>query len=183
MAMGAPESVSSKMYASVKEEMIDHSTETKATVMLYLGIFTLLLSILLISFGCVAVKKQAKLESAITVDQLHLHPELLQQHPQLMESYLQYHAPQEIPQSTAIPVPPPPYKEELAIGPIQLNGDSVSRSNRFSLESLAMHLDIPKLLNVSLVDAMEMDYNRLKEACGISAEEFIRLKRYRTSLQ
>jgi hypothetical protein len=38
-------------------------------------------------------------------------------------------------------------------------------------------------LNVSLADAIEMDFKRLKESCGITEEEYLRLKRYKSSTQ
>jgi hypothetical protein len=63
------------------------------------------------------------------------------------------------------------------------SGASRVSVRRLSLESLAVHLDLAKLLNVSLADAMDLDFARLKESCGITDEEFIRLKRYRLSMQ
>jgi hypothetical protein len=51
-----------------------------------------------------------------------------------------------------------------------------------SLESLSGHLDIPNLLQVSLADALEMDFGQLEESCGITEEEYLRLMLYKRSI-
>ena len=59
-----------------------------------------------------------------------------------------------------------------------LNG----QSRRMSIESLALHLNIPGLLNISLEDALNLDYMRLKDIFGISETDYMRLKSYRNQL-
>ncbi|KAL3894953.1 MAG: hypothetical protein SGCHY_004979 [Lobulomycetales sp.] len=51
---------------------------------------------------------------------------------------------------------------------------------RMSLESLALYLDIPKLLEASSVEqVLEMDLKSAKEKLDISNEEYLRLKKYK----
>jgi hypothetical protein len=81
---------------------------------------------------------------------------------------------------------PPPYlvpAGALAIPVNQMSGGSRSHGSQMSLETMAVHLNIPGLLNVSLADALEMDFKRLKESCAITEEEYLRLKRFKSSTQ
>jgi hypothetical protein len=153
------------MYSSVYEYEESASSPLLVGCLVSLGLFTLISSVVMISVGCIAVRNIKEvtpdLETAITLDQIHLHPGILQQNPR-----------------QTIPLSPPPYKKCAMVNEVVS-----SRSRTMSLESLAMHLDIPKLLNVSFIDAMQMDFQSLKLCCGLSEVEFIRLKRYRTSIQ
>jgi hypothetical protein len=52
-----------------------------------------------------------------------------------------------------------------------------------SLESLALELNIPQLMNCKdLESALAMNFNELKENHGISNEEYMRLKKYKNDL-
>jgi hypothetical protein len=62
--------------------------------------------------------------------------------------------------------------------------DAPPPSKVLSLESLALHLDIPTLMDCkNLESALAMDVNELKEKVGISYEEFMRLKKYKAGLK
>ncbi|KAJ3029057.1 UNVERIFIED_CONTAM: hypothetical protein HDU68_000270 [Siphonaria sp. JEL0065] len=53
-----------------------------------------------------------------------------------------------------------------------------------SLESLAVHLDLPKILTVTegITGVLEMSYNEMNQKYGITPEEFLKIKAYRKSL-
>ncbi|KAJ3075126.1 hypothetical protein HDU98_009076 [Podochytrium sp. JEL0797] len=57
-------------------------------------------------------------------------------------------------------------------------------TRRVSLETLALQLEIPQLLNVSegIGGVMTMSFNELKEKYGVTPEEFMKIKAYRKSV-
>jgi hypothetical protein len=58
-----------------------------------------------------------------------------------------------------------------------------SASRVLSLESLAVELDIPSLMNVKdLETALAMPFKELKENHGVSNDEYMRLKKYKAGL-
>ncbi|ORY50912.1 hypothetical protein BCR33DRAFT_712873, partial [Rhizoclosmatium globosum] len=61
----------------------------------------------------------------------------------------------------------------------------VKLSTSLSLESLALQLEIPKLLTVQegVNGVLEMSFNEMKEKYGITPEEFMKIKAYRKSLE
>jgi hypothetical protein len=70
-----------------------------------------------------------------------------------------------------------------SIAPSPFNATQVPASKFLSLESLAVELDIPKLMEASsLKDILAMDFKKLKEDLGLTSDEYIRIKKYKTGL-
>ncbi|KAJ3028760.1 UNVERIFIED_CONTAM: hypothetical protein HDU68_000958 [Siphonaria sp. JEL0065] len=57
-------------------------------------------------------------------------------------------------------------------------------ARRLSLESLALEIHVPKLLDVQggLDEVMKADHKQLQEKYGITSEEYMRLKAYKKSI-
>jgi hypothetical protein len=178
--------VSSMPYYAETEA--EYSTRALAIGMFALGVFMLLLSGILISIGCVSIRKIQKIQLRpeparginVDVEELYRHPQLLQQNPHLLSLYLQHQSNQHQ-QVHPFPLQPPPYNGASNFQ--EITAPRSTRAQRLSLESLAVHLDIPKLFSLSLQEAMEADFKRLKDLIGITELEFMKLKRYRTSVQ
>jgi hypothetical protein len=154
-------------------DQTDHSAQNQsvATAMFVIVSIFIILIIALIYTGCVQIRRENKTRSANTISGIPL---------QVLN-----HSQSQQPQQQHQQHLPPPYVPAGAVGiPINqpLTG-SGSNNHRMSIESLAVHLDLPNLLNVSLADALEMDFKRLKESCGITEEEYMRLERYKASIQ
>jgi hypothetical protein len=134
------------------------------------GLFTIL-DIVLICMGSIQINR-VKSQSKIGPSSSDVSVQVIQQYQQQ-----NHHQPMQMNQL------PPPYSVPAGAVAVPMAGGSGSNGSRLSLESMAVHLNIPGLLNVSLADALEMDFKRLKESCGITEEEYLRLKRYKSSTQ
>ncbi|KAL3894954.1 MAG: hypothetical protein SGCHY_004980 [Lobulomycetales sp.] len=66
---------------------------------------------------------------------------------------------------------------------IPLNATFFEPEPRMSLESLALYLDISKLMDASSVEeVLEMDLKAAKEKLGMSNDEYLRLKKYKKEI-
>ncbi|KAJ3386253.1 hypothetical protein HDU84_001706 [Entophlyctis sp. JEL0112] len=70
-------------------------------------------------------------------------------------------------------------------GPVQAAKTLSPPTRHLSIESLALKLNIPKLLNVSegVPGVLELPYSELRDRYGITGEEFLKIKAHRKELE
>jgi hypothetical protein len=135
----------------------------------------------------VAPQQQYELQQMNTLPQQQYVP-MQQQYVPPQQQYVPMHQQFAPPQQPYVP-PQQQYTPEKQHAPqqqqyaVEVGPSYPAPRTALSLESLALELNIPQLMNCKdLESALAMNFNELKESHGISNEEYMRLKKYKTGL-
>jgi hypothetical protein len=128
----------------------------------------------------VMIMKRSKRNSVASLDQPYEHSGIPLE---LLRRLRQPRQPSSVSSASDEPLPRYTVTRAPAVVPISPYSESGSYDRVMSIQSLSVQLNIPNLLRVSLVEALEMDFSWLEESCEITEEEYSRLMIYKRSIE